>query len=846
MTMLARNIRVAFIASPDDVADEREAAKEVIQDLNKSLRKNHWQIDIVGWEDTAPGVGRPQELINKDLDACDIFIGILWRRWGSQTGKYSSGFEEEFERAIGRASETGSPQVWLAFKQIDPEFLKDAGEQLQKVIVFRQKQIEQKQVLYHEFSNIEQWKSLLRNWVLEYVFSQSPSLNVAPESAASAGIVMSSSEAPQQRDESDKSTIQPARDQVIGILNAIESRARQAGSNDMSLGTESLEPFDIVRHLLLSTTLMSLQMQSTMLGVHEVQKLYLYRQRLELLQAERMLIFRMLLNDDDGLVPGWYWSTWLDEEMLQRSLFYFAFRDRNVNVRIRARELLASARIPPPEDLSVRETYLKAIASDESPHVRKAGVGYLGAVGDRRDLPTIKKEISEWLIGQEATVSRLLVLARTSPAQVLTESINQHLADKDKVISELSSNVDKITNESLLLTLRSSEADEDFKVFAIEELQRRGELTGETAASLLDGSKGRVAELCYRRLIDQGQRFPVDDIYLKVGDDTFSRQYSRDIGRNREYADSSAVILEMYKTYSAEELWALVDWNSEFGYVGYKALALYLFAQASGQIRKDLDEDFASYESNYLPAAVAKWKGWYEEEASQPSYRRGFGFGSLFNLALHSNEKGEERTPEASAQGESDGIKRKYIAAALAGIIQNGEANDVHYGRKYLSIDDYDVRVEAVKLIEQFGDEDDNQALIDLAKKTEGILQELAAKAALKHSSEFLDTAAALLPGAKEDLAGIVVQYLLAHRESAATREFMERMLLENSDVVRRKSIAFFAQAYEQDDLESLLDRYIAQPTYYYDVICWLDRILYAPAQLKAMFLRQLETELPQ
>src|SRR5215208_2347008 len=343
-------IRVAFIASPCDVADEREAAKEVIEDLNKSLRKNHWQIDIVGCEDTAPGVGRPQELINKDVDVCDIFIGILWRRWGSQTGEYSSGFEEEFERAIRRAKETGSPQVWLAFKQIDPEFLKDTGEQLQKVMAFRQKQI-------------DQWKSLLRGWVLEYVFSQTPSVNGSPESASSAGMVTSTSEAPQERIDSNENTIQPARDQVIGILNAIESRARQAASSDMSLGTSNLEPFDIVRHHLLSTALMSLQMQSTMIGVHEAQNLYLYRQRLEPLQAERLLIFRMLLNDDDGLVPGWYWSTYLDEDLLQKSLFYFAFRDRNVKVRMRARELLASAGIFAIEELKRRGELTSEIAA---------------------------------------------------------------------------------------------------------------------------------------------------------------------------------------------------------------------------------------------------------------------------------------------------------------------------------------------------------------------------------------------------------------------------------------------------------------------------------------------------
>src|SRR6185369_7787589 len=93
-----RNIIIAFIASPGDVADERRVAREVVEELNESLRAINWQIDLLGWEDTLPGAARPQELINKDVDACDLFIGILWRRWGQPTGEYSSGIEEEFER----------------------------------------------------------------------------------------------------------------------------------------------------------------------------------------------------------------------------------------------------------------------------------------------------------------------------------------------------------------------------------------------------------------------------------------------------------------------------------------------------------------------------------------------------------------------------------------------------------------------------------------------------------------------------------------------------------------------------------------------------------------------------
>jgi hypothetical protein len=55
------------------------------------------QIELVGWEDTFKRWGRPQEQINLDLDRCEAFIGMLWRKWahlrvwmGSIIAKYDA------------------------------------------------------------------------------------------------------------------------------------------------------------------------------------------------------------------------------------------------------------------------------------------------------------------------------------------------------------------------------------------------------------------------------------------------------------------------------------------------------------------------------------------------------------------------------------------------------------------------------------------------------------------------------------------------------------------------------------------------------------------------------------
>lgn len=93
-----------MIASPGDVAKERQIIKEILQEWNyiHSYDK-HIVLMPVGWEThSAPQMGeRPQEIINKQiLENSDLLVGVFWTRIGTPTGEAISGTVEEIEKHV--------------------------------------------------------------------------------------------------------------------------------------------------------------------------------------------------------------------------------------------------------------------------------------------------------------------------------------------------------------------------------------------------------------------------------------------------------------------------------------------------------------------------------------------------------------------------------------------------------------------------------------------------------------------------------------------------------------------------------------------------------------------------
>ena len=184
-----------FVASPSDVKDERGILEDVISEQNKAWARNLGiRLELVNWETHAyPGFGEdPQAVINEQMPQdFDLFIGLLWHRIGTPTGRADSGTIEEFQRAKERHdADPKSVKLMVYFKDapvpVPPSQLDFS--QLDSVATFRSTLGEQGG-LYWTFQSGDDFERLVRlhlarfvqNWNSQTNQSQSGSVTLAQE-----------------------------------------------------------------------------------------------------------------------------------------------------------------------------------------------------------------------------------------------------------------------------------------------------------------------------------------------------------------------------------------------------------------------------------------------------------------------------------------------------------------------------------------------------------------------------------------------------------------------------------------------------------------------------------------
>lgn len=154
-----------FIASPGDTSDERAAASEIVEELNKINSFDNIEYELIKWETHAfSGIGEDaQDVINKQINSdYDIFVGLMWRRFGSPTKRASSGTEEEFNRAVQIYKSNEKPiKIMFYFNQTPVSMGEIDVEQLVKINQFKL-QLKEQGVLYWDYSGLKQFEGLLR------------------------------------------------------------------------------------------------------------------------------------------------------------------------------------------------------------------------------------------------------------------------------------------------------------------------------------------------------------------------------------------------------------------------------------------------------------------------------------------------------------------------------------------------------------------------------------------------------------------------------------------------------------------------------------------------------------
>lgn len=161
-----------FLASPGDVSEERERVAEVIDEINRLHGEDEgFHLNLIRWEtDSRPQLGRPQGVLNEQLrpEDTDIFIGIMWKRFGQPTKKAGSGTEEEFQRAYDAYQSGDGPEILFFFCDRAVPTSTDT-QQLQKVQSFREKF--QRLGLYQTYETVDDFKAKLRQALVRTVRS---------------------------------------------------------------------------------------------------------------------------------------------------------------------------------------------------------------------------------------------------------------------------------------------------------------------------------------------------------------------------------------------------------------------------------------------------------------------------------------------------------------------------------------------------------------------------------------------------------------------------------------------------------------------------------------------------
>ena len=149
-----------MIASPGDVAEEREKARELIHQWNANHSREKGIVLLpADWTTHAsPEMSdRPQEIINRQvLEDSELLVGIFWTRLGTPTGEAPSGTVEEIEKHTA----AGKPaMLYFSSKPRMPDGIDQ--DQYSRLKEFKKEQ-EQKG-LCCGFDSIQDFESQFRN-----------------------------------------------------------------------------------------------------------------------------------------------------------------------------------------------------------------------------------------------------------------------------------------------------------------------------------------------------------------------------------------------------------------------------------------------------------------------------------------------------------------------------------------------------------------------------------------------------------------------------------------------------------------------------------------------------------
>ena len=556
----------------------------------------------MGWEETVAGYGRPQHLINQDLDQCDLFIGMIWKRWGTppgSDGQYTSGFQEEFERSLARREHSDRPEISLFFKNIPDEYMDDPGNDLKRVLQFKEEITKEKKILYQKFSEVKDMEGLARKSITKFVNS------VKAKDEASG-----SDDDRVKRDEPKSETLQseklsPADSPLSAEGQVFLEKLVNRFSQERAL--DDLSSSDIARFRLLANSISKPGNEDLNLGVHDANILFsAYIEGMKLGRREIRLLTRLgfqnLANEN---VPLWRWY-----KAISVSQHDFAFVSsltrRSEQEKIGAiRVLDALSRDLPDNNSLLQKKWLINVwfSDDSSTAVKSAALSYLAKKGTAEDYFIAKKEYDKNEHGTSlpALESMIRILIRTgqeNSAQLLVLKSQFESLNSD-IMQEVLNGFDNLDRETLLLGLEHRNA--QIRLRTLNALLSRDALDQNMLERLLEDNDASVRHSAIVGLEKFGRAFTEEEVKGILVKPQEQPKYSllgafttNDTDKKGENV-FALYQLERLKNLPEEELTRKIEVSHIHFDDEYFARAERYFSKYVAELRRDIDDTFNTY-----------------------------------------------------------------------------------------------------------------------------------------------------------------------------------------------------------------------------------------------------------
>ncbi len=796
MTRETRRIVSVFLASPGDLNEERALVEEVVQKFNKQWQRFfNLMVELVIWEDVPPQAGRPQEIINRDqLARCELFIGMLHLRWGTPTGEFSSGFEEEFSISEENYREHRQPKMSILFKSVNPELLRSPPDPLNKILEFK-KSIQDRH--YHRtFDSNEEFVELIEQIITHHVQQILDAESRGGQSDRFSSQRGDSGLSVQQNNE--ESTLYPS--SMLQFLEQFTINARLTTSHDQTSAADAAR-MRLVALLVGSNT------DESELGVHDANVLFDARDSLDLSEREKRKLLRVgLVNFENEVVPLWHWLK--SSQSLDGSIVQLCSIFGNDSQRVGALNLL---RVSEQSEIGTegldRNFFVKKwLSTSVSSAVRVAALNYLAQEGEETDLAHIADELNraDYQTKSAAIKAFVSIRAKQSSESALLALIE---LDPEIVTDEIADVVfhdpDQLNTETLISTLKVRS--DLLRSRSVEVLGERGALSAEQLDRLSDDESAEVRLQALISRVKRGENITED------------------------YAESK--IIRKRQVQSAFGNFLSNPFSSD-GELQAKDFKRFLLRNMSFEQLSAIASEANIFRQDYVFELIRRE---FPERGEELRVAIRDGFSDWFDTQLQ-NAIGIGAEPDSINQLREweNRFKLEWLRGALSVVVSSDRADDLSLVRSTLNDDSIEIEDADVVYLSHHGDWSDIDLIV--AKQKEKFSKKASSLLGSMEDGLSADIIAeSLCELAVGDLARLtdntthtgLLSSILLHSSQSDFRSLdsdrLIQLLNNENDQVRRNACLKIIITKTQTVLREIFEQYMELDAHYYNVVFLLD-----------------------